>query len=152
MANADLLPYNYADYGAEVVGYLQAAQKRASQTGMSALNFSAAIAAAQRFQDAGARALLQEQAPAGSLREQNDILRQTEEDLLSQRGLPMRPWYKHTIYAPGEYTGYAAVVIPGVNEAMDARDTARAGDQLGILTNALTRATATLSKMPGSGQ
>jgi hypothetical protein len=36
-------------------------------------------------------------------------------------GLPNRPWYRHTIYAPGEFTGYAAVVIPGVNEAIDAK-------------------------------
>ncbi|MEO6966440.1 MAG: M28 family metallopeptidase [Acidobacteriaceae bacterium] len=148
MADADLLPYNYADYGGEVVGYLQTAQKKASQAGMSGLDFSAAIAAAHRFQEAGARVLLQEQNPAGSLRQQNDTLRQTEEDLLSQRGLPNRPWFKHTIYAPGEYTGYAAVVIPGVNEAIDARDTARASAQLGILTDALTRAATTLSKMP----
>ena len=40
-------------------------------------------------------------------------------------GLPNRPWYRHTIYAPGEYTGYSAVVIPGVNEAIDAKDAAR---------------------------
>ena len=44
--------------------------------------------------------------------------------MLSPAGLPNRPWYKHTIYAPGEYTGYAAVVIPGVNEAIDAKDAA----------------------------
>lgn len=148
MANADLLPYNYADYGGEVVGYLQTAQKKASSSGMSGLNFSAAIAAAQRFQQAGTRALVQEHATTGSLRVQNAILRQTEEDLLSQRGLPNRPWYKHTIYAPGEYTGYAAVVIPGVNEAIDDNDTARAKAQLEVLTNVLSRAAATLSKMP----
>ena len=51
-------------------------------------------------------------------------LRQAETDLLSPHGLPNRPWYKHTIYAPGEFTGYSAVVIPGVNEAIDAKDAA----------------------------
>ena len=71
-----------------------------------------------------------------------------EEDLLNPRGLPDRPWFKHTIYAPGEYTGYAAVVIPGVNEAIDAKDPARAADQLQVLTHALDHATATLNQMP----
>jgi len=42
--------------------------------------------------------------------------------VLIPEGLPNRPWYHHAIYAPGQYTGYAAVVISGVNEAIDAGD------------------------------
>jgi N-acetylated-alpha-linked acidic dipeptidase len=53
--------------------------------------------------------------------------------------LPHRPWFRHAIYAPGEYTGYAAVVIPGVNEALDRGDAERARQQLGVLTAALER-------------
>ncbi len=61
-------------------------------------------------------------------------------------GLPDRPWYKHAIYAPGKYTGYAAVVIPGVNEAIDANDSALTQQQLKLLTEALNRAAETLEK------
>ena len=75
----------------------------------------------------------------------NLALRQTETALLSDSGLPDRPWYRHTIYAPGMHTGYAAVVIPGVNEAIDARDSNLAAQQLTVLTQALDRATAALS-------
>ncbi|MGA7351783.1 MAG: transferrin receptor-like dimerization domain-containing protein, partial [Acidobacteriaceae bacterium] len=57
---------------------------------------------------------------------------------------PNRPWFKHTIYAPGEYTGYAAVVIHGVNEAIDAKDSARAQQQMTVLTAAINRAEQTL--------
>ena len=71
-------------------------------------------------------------------------LRQTETALLSEAGLPNRPWYRHTIYAPGEYTGYSAVVIPGVNEAIDAHNANLAAQQLTVLTQALTRAAQTL--------
>jgi N-acetylated-alpha-linked acidic dipeptidase len=71
-------------------------------------------------------------------------LRQAEADLLSEAGLPNRPWFRHTIYAPGEYTGYAAVVIPGVNEALDSKDQQRAAQQLTVLTLALNRAAQTL--------
>ena len=148
MADADLLPYDYQVYGSQVVGYLQAAQFKATNAGMQSLDFAPALAAAQRFRDAGAKALAAEHDPAGPLSEENRILRQAEEDLLSQHGLPNRPWYKHTIYSPGEYTGYAAVVIPGVNEAIDAKDATRAGTQLEVLTRALDRAAATLNKMP----
>ena len=70
----------------------------------------------------------------------NLALRQTETALLTDAGLPDRPWYRHTIYAPGEFTGYSAVVIPGVNEAIDARNESLAAQQLEVLTQALDRA------------
>jgi N-acetylated-alpha-linked acidic dipeptidase len=60
------------------------------------------------------------------------------------RGLPHRPWFRHTVYAPGEYTGYAAVVIPGVNEGIDAADSARTQAQLDALIQALNHAASLL--------
>ena len=77
----------------------------------------------------------------------NESLRAVEGDLLAPDGLPGRPWFRHTIFAPGEYTGYAAVVIPGVNEAIDAHDPARAQAQMAGVTAALVRATATLEEV-----
>jgi len=70
----------------------------------------------------------------------NHALRGAEAALITPAGLPNRPWYKHTIYAPGEYTGYAAVVIPGVNEAIDAKQAQTAEQQIGVLAQALDRA------------
>jgi N-acetylated-alpha-linked acidic dipeptidase len=67
-----------------------------------------------------------------------------ERALIVPQGLPNRRWYRHAIYAPGEYTGYAAVVIPGVNEALDKGDSDRARQQLAILAGALERAAKTL--------
>jgi N-acetylated-alpha-linked acidic dipeptidase len=74
----------------------------------------------------------------------NQILIDTERALLVPQGLPHRPWFRHPIYAPGEYTGYAAVVIPGVNEALDQGDSHRARQQLAVLAAALERAAKTL--------
>ena len=74
----------------------------------------------------------------------NQALRNAETALLSPEGLPRRRWYRHTIYAPGEFTGYAAVVIPGVNEAIDGVDSERAQTQLTALTEALNRSAAIL--------
>ena len=74
----------------------------------------------------------------------NQALRGAERALLLPQGLPHRPWFRHVIYAPGEYTGYAAVVIPGVNEALDKGDSERARQQLAALTAALERAAKTL--------
>ena len=51
--------------------------------------------------------------------EVNRLLRQSERKLLSPDGLPSRPWYKHEIYAPGFYTGYAVKTLPAVREAIE---------------------------------
>lgn len=143
MADADVLPYDYMDYGTDVVGYVHAAQHRATTLNLS-LDFTAANAAAQRFANAGEDIHhIQEAAPANPAA-LNRALREAEEALLNQAGLPKRPWYKHTIYAPGEYTGYAAVVIPGVNEAIEAKDAALAQAQLNALAQALNRSAAIL--------
>ena len=72
------------------------------------------------------------------------LFRAAEEALLNPAGLPGRPWYRHTIYAPGVYTGYAAVVIPGVNEAIEAGNTSLAQAQLTALAQALNRSAAIL--------
>lgn len=148
MADADVLPYDYRLYGEEVVGYLQSAQSRATKLDMHSLGFTPAITAARAFEEAGTHAATALENPVTSPHQENDSLRQVETDLLSQKGLPSRSWYKHTIYAPGEYTGYDAVVIPGINEALDAHDATRAAQQLDVLTRALQRATATLQKVP----
>lgn len=143
MADADVLPYDYVAYATEIAQYLTDAQKRAASNGVD-LDFGAANAAARGFITAAGIMKQKQEGSGGNPAALNAALRQTEEDLLSSRGLPERPWYKHTIYAPGQYTGYAAVVIPGVNEAIDARDTATAQAQLGVLAKALNRAAATL--------
>jgi N-acetylated-alpha-linked acidic dipeptidase len=147
MADTDVLPYDYVTYGRELAAYLDAAQKRAQDTGISALDFSSAKAAAQKLTGA-AQQVKQKQEHFGGSAEQltalNAQLRAVEADFLSDQGLPGRPWFRHTIYAPGEYTGYAAVVIPGVNEAIDAKDLARAQQQMSVLTDAINRAEATL--------
>jgi N-acetylated-alpha-linked acidic dipeptidase len=144
MADADLLPYDYVAYAREISAYIEAARHRAPNAGLSSLDFAPAQAAAGRFSLAAQRAYVVESAPSGDLARLNLALRQTETALLSDAGLPNRPWYRHTIFAPGELTGYAAVVIPGVNEAIDAQDANLAAQQLQILTQALNRAASVL--------
>ena len=144
MADADVLPYDYVAYAREIRSYLDAARRKGTDQAHLSLDFSAAVAAAARFSVAAEHARALQLAASGDLVRLNLALRQTETALLSDGGLPNRAWYRHTIYAPGEFTGYSAVVIPGVNEALDARDANRAAQQLAVLTQALTRAAQTL--------
>ena len=128
--------------------HLAAAKKKSSEEGLNSLDFTPAQAAAARFTAAAQKAHAHQIAPSGDLVKLNLALRQTETALLTEAGLPNRPWYRHTIYAPGEFTGYAAVSIPGVNEAIDAKDAPRAAQQLAVLTQALDRAAHTLDSTP----
>jgi N-acetylated-alpha-linked acidic dipeptidase len=143
MADADVLPYDYVAYAREINSYIEAAKHKASDQGLS-LDFASAQAAVTRLSVAAERVRGLQIAASGDLPKLNLALRQAESDLLSDAGLPHRPWFRHTIFAPGEYTGYAAVVIPGVNEAIDSKDQQRATQQLSVLAQALTRAAQTL--------
>ena len=145
MADTDVLPYDYRLYGKEVEHYVNAAKLRAEKAKMSA-DFSGAEAAAKRFAAAGQSIYKAQSSPmdAAKLAVVNSALRNTETALLTPDGLPHRPWYKHTIFDPGEFTGYAAVVIPGVNEAIDADDNARMEAQLTVLAKQLNAAAAVL--------
>jgi len=145
MADADVLPFDYEEYGKEIAAYLDAARKRAEDKfGEHVLDFRAVDAAVRRFETAGVKILAKQKSPPQDCARLNQVLRGAERALLAPQGLPHRPWFRHVIYAPGEYTGYAAVVIPGVNEALDKGDSERARQQLATLAAALDRAAKTL--------
>jgi N-acetylated-alpha-linked acidic dipeptidase len=142
MTQADVLPYDYQEYGKEISAYIEAAKKKAdTKFGSKAPDFAASAEAARHLTKAG-ESLLQKQKNSGSDRIQlNRVLRLIERALLIPEGLPNRPWFRHAIYAPGVYTGYAAVVIPGVNESIDRGDVEGTRQQIATLTAALNRAT-----------
>ncbi len=147
MADTDVLPYDYPAYAKEIAAYIDAAKRRAADDGLS-LDFGPAQAAAGRFAAAAAKAHAAQLAPTGDLAKLNATLREAETALLLPNGLPNRPWYKHAIYAPGEYTGYAAVVIPGVKEAVESKNGGRAAEQVKALTEALDKAASALNAVP----
>lgn len=141
MAQTEVLPLDYETYAQEIAAYIEAAEKKARGAfGANVPSFEAARMAAQRMAAAGKRVSAAQRDPAADTGRLNRALREAERALLLPDGLPNRPWFRHAIYAPGEFTGYAAVVIPGVNEAIDDRDTARARQQLAALAAAIERA------------
>lgn len=145
MADADILPFDYEFYGKEISAYIERAEKKAKdKLGANAPDFTGASEAAKRFTAAGARVLALQKNPPQDAARLNEALIAAERALLLDRGLPDRPWFRHAIYAPGQYTGYAAVVIPGVNEAIDAGNAQVAREQLQALSEALNRAAGVL--------
>jgi N-acetylated-alpha-linked acidic dipeptidase len=147
MANADVLPYDYADYGKEILAYVDAAKSKSkTRFGDKAPDFAAAAEGAHRLQEAGVRMQQKQRKLPNAPERMNATLLDAERALLISEGLPNRSWYHHAIYAPGQYTGYAAVVIPGVNEAIDAGDQRRTEQQIAALAAALNRAAMVLEQ------
>ena len=69
----------------------------------------------------------------------NARLIQSERQLIDTDGLPRRPWYRHLLYAPGYYTGYAVKTIPGVREALEQKSYAEAEREVTRVASALDR-------------
>jgi N-acetylated-alpha-linked acidic dipeptidase len=84
---------------------------------------------AQRYQAAlGSRWAKGVSAP--TLRDLNQKLVESERRLTIEDGLLRRPWYKHMIYAPGVYSGYAAKTLPGVREAIEQKHWEEANSEI----------------------
>ncbi|MBZ5556055.1 MAG: M28 family peptidase [Acidobacteriia bacterium] len=155
LADAELLPMDYESYGNQILEYIRDIEQQAttaSAADAKRIDFAGMKSAAEAFTKAGA-ALRQrgDTLLAGSstssgqaLAEINHRLMMAERDLIEPAGLPDRPWYRHVIYAPGLYTGYGVKTIPGVREAVDAGNDARAAEQATVVIRALRRATKTL--------
>jgi N-acetylated-alpha-linked acidic dipeptidase len=75
--------------------------------------------AAERYRKASAAAWTTLAARPAVVRSVNARLIQSERQLLDPAGLENRPWYRHLLYAPGFYTGYAVKTLPGVREGIE---------------------------------
>jgi N-acetylated-alpha-linked acidic dipeptidase len=100
--------------------------------------------AAARYHEAVVAAQPRIASNAATLRAVNARLMQAERQLVDEAGLPKRPWYRHLLYAPGYYTGYAVKTMPGVREAIEQKEYAEAETEIGRVAKALERETALL--------
>jgi N-acetylated-alpha-linked acidic dipeptidase len=72
-----------------------------------------------------------------SLTEVNELLVQSERKLTTPEGLPNRPWFKHQLYAPGFYTGYAAKTMPAIREAVEQKQWKQADEAIMVVARVL---------------
>lgn len=63
-----------------------------------------------------------------------------ERHFLFEGGLDNRSWYKHVVFAPGLWTGYAGDVFPGLMESIEARDFINGLKWAGIIQRCVERA------------
>ena len=112
------------------------------------LNASAKLtSAAEKFDAAVANAKNQPRlTSADSARKLDALLQKLEPSLTDEKGLPRRPWFVHTIYAPGFYTGYGVKTLPGVREAIEQRAWSEAEQQAVQAAGAIVRAAGILEQ------
>jgi N-acetylated-alpha-linked acidic dipeptidase len=108
------------------------------RNGLAALDRSA-----QHYQTALGKAELGKT----SLDDVNRKLSQAERALTLPEGLPRRPWFQHMIYAPGVYTGYAVKTIPGVREAIEAKNWPEADAQIIVAGRVLLNEAAAIEEI-----
>jgi N-acetylated-alpha-linked acidic dipeptidase len=95
--------------------------------------------------------VMQSGSPAGagdkaSLADVNRKLMQAERALMLSDGLKNRSWYKHSLYAPGFYTGYGVKTMPGVREAIEQGEWGSVNGEIARVAAALTREAALLKQ------
>jgi N-acetylated-alpha-linked acidic dipeptidase len=101
---------------------------------------------ADAFEAAKAAAFARGMTPALEA-ELNEFLRTFERRLTRDEGLPGRPWYRHQIYAPGQYTGYGVKTLPSIREAIELRHWDEANAQVVVVSKLLDDARAAIDAM-----
>ncbi|HEV2491462.1 MAG TPA: M28 family metallopeptidase [Terriglobia bacterium] len=147
-ANAGVLPLDYSIYASEVSAYLRDLKKLAPAE-FTRVEIEPLIEKCQVWHDAAARVREQISAlntPDSALPAINTALMAEERALLKPGGIPGRPWFRHLVYAP--LPTYEAETLPGLREALVAKDLERARVQARDLGTALDRAIATLNSIP----
>jgi N-acetylated-alpha-linked acidic dipeptidase len=155
---ADILPFDYVAYASEIArAENELVARVAEQSAQLASLKPVSDASTQLMGSAMRESQMLRATGFGSLdpakgREINHALADVEQALLAPGGLAGRPWFKHTVYAPGSYAGYAAEAMPGVSESLDRSDLATLRTEADVLAAALRRAAARLDEVAGLAQ
>jgi N-acetylated-alpha-linked acidic dipeptidase len=157
LANADVLPYDYAEFARIMKRQLAAVEHDTKERGWTQPldtlaraidDMEHAAVELARVRDA---ALARPSVPRRATERANAALLRVERALTRPEGLRTRPWYRSLIYAADENNGYSTMTLPSVNEALRAGDRALAAREIadlaarfGLATRALGEATAAL--------
>lgn len=76
-----------------------------------------------------------------SIRATNTKYKLLERQFTYAPGLDSRSWFKHVVFAPGLWTGYAGATYPGLVEAIDAGDETAVEKWVEIIEKTILRAT-----------
>ena len=150
LANADLLPFDFATYAGNIRDFVNELQKNMS--GQPPLDLKPMLdavddfeAAGQRLDESASRALASGAIDPVLAETINHGTMEVERNWLNPDGIPGRPWFKHILY--GARFTYAHLELPGLTEAVEKQDWATAKDQAEILRHALVNNTKLLNDL-----
>lgn len=148
MADSDVLPLVYSDYAREVVRHLREVDD--AQVGDPVVDLGPAYDAARGWQVAAQRLENAARNARGDERDTlNEALLAQERALVHKEGLPGREWFKHMVYAPGFYTGYAAQPLSAIDDAVTEGDVATATKYRDLLIESMEQATEVAHRATG---
>ena len=157
LADSDGLPFDYRDYADAIREYFSDSMKLAKRRKLdAAIDEKAMNDAIKNFADEANRLERERQqlvahsdgstSSAIKLLRVNEALIFAERAFIDNRGLNGRAWYKHEIYAPGIFTGYASQPLTDFRQALDDRNTTALKEGLDRIIAAINRATEVLKK------
>jgi N-acetylated-alpha-linked acidic dipeptidase len=161
-ASADVIPFTFTPYAEALRSHVDDLRRTVAKGAravtppkVTAEGLAPLVPAVRAFAEAAAKldaALAKvaavETPPAGfadRLSALNDQLLRVERAFLASEGLPGRAWYRHTIYAPGLTTGYAAWPLPGPYQAVTEDDPTMLAEQLRLVVRQLDQAAGALN-------
>jgi len=150
LADADGLPFDYTDYATQIREFFTEAMRLARIRNLaSSIDDKSMTSAIDDFAKEAERVEKDRQEAVrkgdrAELAKINDALVQAERQFIDAKGLRGRAWYKHQIYAPGFYTGYAAQPLTDFRQAIDDRNSANAKEALERIVDSIKRVTKTL--------
>jgi N-acetylated-alpha-linked acidic dipeptidase len=162
LADAEGLPFDYTDYASQLKEFVNETKRLAVRRQLGdSFDSKALLNAVDEFADEAAKldkrrraeVIEVEKGSGGDstarLQRINQALMQAERALTDDRGLQGRTWFTHQIYAPGFYTGYAALPLPDLRQAIEDRRGSDASEAAKRITEAIKRATEVLKQGRG---
>jgi beta-lactamase class A len=142
LANADVLPLDVEAYAAALRDFIRKLEDIPDLR--DGLDLADLVGKTRALRGAGRRlnhrietALARDQLEGAATDRLNRALLDFEGNWANAAGIPGRPWFKHLLYAP-RYT-YAAMTLPGITEAAEARDWPRAKQQAALVAAAIEK-------------
>ena len=141
LAETPILGLNATDYANSLRVYLDSVKDRAKTVTTMSISFESLDYATTELQKAAVvfdayTASLADRLGEGvpwwkwwkkvklyyEIRKANAKYKLLERQFLYPRGLDKRPWFKHVVFAPGRWTGYAGATFPGLVESFEDRN------------------------------
>lgn len=151
LANADVVPYDYVEFGRTMRRYTERTTRLLAS--INAGDASALDAAWAQFTErAAAFARVRDSVLAAgavrpaALKATNASLRQVERRLSRAEGLKSRAWVRGVIYAADVDNGYSTMIFPTIGEAVRAKDATLARAELADLVTRIGAAGAALDE------